>query len=115
MEFKVDENIVLRSFTVDDAEERYDIIDKNREFLKKWLGWLDFYHSKQDVIDFTKVCLNNEKNNISLPLAIYYDGKFAGSIELKDLDFRNRLLACKRIYRKRNYGKNYKVYDRLCI
>ena len=28
MEFKVDENIVLKSFTVDDAEERYDIIDK---------------------------------------------------------------------------------------
>ena len=90
MEFKVDDNIVLKSFTVDDAEERYDIIDKNREFLKKWLGWLDFYHSKQDVIDFTKVCLNNEKNKISLPLAIYYNGKFAGSIELKDLDFRNK-------------------------
>lgn len=84
MELKIDENIVLKSFTVDDAEERYDIIDKNREFLKKWLGWLDFYHSKQDVIDFTKVCLNNEKNKISLPLAIYYNGKFAGSIELKD-------------------------------
>ena len=66
------------------------IIDKNREFLKKWLGWLDFYHSKQDVIDFTQVCLNNEKNKISLPLAIYYNGKFAGSIELKDLDFRNK-------------------------
>ena len=90
MELKIDENIVLKSFTVDDAEERYDIIDKNREFLKKWLGWLDFYHSKQDVIDFTQVCLNNEKNNISLPLAIYYNGKFAGSIELKDLDFRNK-------------------------
>lgn len=28
MEFKVDDNIVLKSFTVDDAEERYDIIDK---------------------------------------------------------------------------------------
>ena len=52
--------------------------------------WLDFYHSKQDVIDFTEVCLNNEKNNISLPLAIYYNGQFAGSIELKDLDFRNK-------------------------
>ena len=90
MEFKVDDNIVLKSFTVNDAEERYDIIDKNREFLKKWLGWLDFYHSKQDVIDFTKVCLNNEKNKISLPLTIYYNGKFAGSIELKDLDFRNK-------------------------
>ena len=90
MEFKVDDNIILKSFTVDDAEERYDIIDKNREFLKKWLGWLDFYHSKQDVIDFTKVCLNNEKNKTSLPLAIYYNGKFAGSIELKDLDFRNK-------------------------
>ena len=90
MEFKVDENIVLKSFTVDDVEERYDIIDKNREFLKKWLGWLDFYHNKQDVIDFTQVCLNNEKNKISLPLAIYYNGQFAGSIELKDLDFRNK-------------------------
>lgn len=32
MELKIDENIVLKSFTVDDAEERYDIIDKNREF-----------------------------------------------------------------------------------
>ena len=42
MELKIDENIVLKSFTVDDAEERYDIIDKNREFLRKWLGWLDF-------------------------------------------------------------------------
>ena len=26
MELKIDENIVLKSFTVDDAEERYDII-----------------------------------------------------------------------------------------
>lgn len=90
MEIKIDEDIVLKSFTIDDAEERYRIIDTNREFLKKWLGWLDFYHSSQDVIDFTNVCLNNEKKQISLPLAIYYKEKFAGSIELKDLDFKNK-------------------------
>ena len=42
MEFKVDENIVLKSFNVDDAEEKYDIIDRNREFLKNGLDGLIF-------------------------------------------------------------------------
>ena len=51
MEFKIDENIVLKSFTVDDAEERYDII---KMYMRKYLS-LDFAGELADrIVEMTE-------------------------------------------------------------
>ena len=61
MEIIVDDEIILKTVQLEDVEDRYRVIDENREFLKKWLGWLDFYEKSDDLLEYTKICQKKEK------------------------------------------------------
>ncbi len=90
MKIVVNEDIVLASLIFDDVEERYKVIDSNREFLRKWLGWLDYYTSSKDLYDFTKTCNEKEKSNEEYVLGIYYKGSFAGCISIQKINNSNK-------------------------
>lgn len=90
MEIIVNEQIVLKTLNLNDVEERYAVIDKNREFLRKWLGWLDMYESSKDLVEYTKFCQDKEKNGDGFTFGIYYLGKFIGCIEIQEINNRNK-------------------------
>ncbi len=47
--FNVDEDITLEILTNQDSTELFNIVEKNRAFLKEWIPWID---SKKTVEDF---------------------------------------------------------------
>ena len=90
MKLIVDDEITLKTVQLDDIESRYKVIDENREFLKKWLGWLDFYKTSNDLIEYTKDCQEKEKNKEAYAFGIYYLNEFVGSIEIQEINYRNQ-------------------------
>ena len=90
MQIEVSEKIILKTLELQDVEERYKVIDKNRKFLRQWLGWLDLYKSSKDLIEYTKICQKEEKSKEGYTFGIYYLGKFIGCIEIQDIDYRNK-------------------------
>jgi ribosomal-protein-serine acetyltransferase len=78
MEILVDTDIVLRDLITSDSKQLFALVDKNREYLRKWLGWLDYTKSVDDATDFiTRSEAENEKGE-HLSFGIFYQGKVIG-------------------------------------
>lgn len=90
MQLIIDDEITLKTVQLDDVEYRYKVIDENREFLKKWLGWLDFYEKPEDLLKYTKVCQERENKKEAFAFGIYYLNEFVGCIEIQDINYRNK-------------------------
>lgn len=60
--------IYLDNFQEEDAEEYFQLINKNRIYLKKFLGWLNSCNSAKDTLAFIKNA--NHENNINKALTL---------------------------------------------
>ncbi|SET18903.1 ribosomal-protein-serine acetyltransferase [Salinibacillus kushneri] len=89
---KVDEEVYLRLFNEDDAEEFYNLTIDSKPYLKEWLGWLDYIESVEDSANNIKARLKGFVENGGYPksFAIIYKGKIAGTIGFNDLNKTNR-------------------------
>ena len=90
MNLIVDREIILKTLQTDDVEYRYKVIEENREFLKKWLGWLDCYKKTDDLLQYTKICQEKAKSKEAFAFGIYYLNEFVGCIEIQDINYRNK-------------------------
>jgi len=90
MIINVDSEIKLKTVELDDVENRYGIMMKNKEYLKKWLGWLDYYKNVNDLIEYTKICQKKESNKEAYIFGIYYKDEYVGCIEIQNIDYRNK-------------------------
>lgn len=91
--YKVDEEVALRLFNEDDAEEFYQLTIHSKTYLKEWLGWLDNIKTVEDTAKNIKSRLNEVVENRGYPksFAIIYNGKIAGTIGFSRIDERNRI------------------------
>lgn len=47
-QYTINEDLTLRVFRLDDAEEFFQLTMKNKTYLKEWLGWLDYTQTVDD-------------------------------------------------------------------
>ncbi|WP_407271169.1 GNAT family N-acetyltransferase [Radiobacillus sp. PE A8.2] len=92
-EHKIDEDVSLRLFTEDDAEEFYQFTIRSKAYLREWLGWLDYIESAEDSANNIKSRLKGMVENGGYPksFAIIYKGKIAGTIGFNDIHKTNRI------------------------
>lgn len=78
----IDENISLRMFQERDAQEFFELTMHSKEYLREWLGWLDFVNTVEDTAHHIKTTLEAFAENGGYPtiFAILYKGKIAGTI-----------------------------------
>ncbi|MBN8211111.1 GNAT family N-acetyltransferase [Bacillus sp. NTK071] len=90
---KIDDEVYLRLFKEDDAEEFYNLIVDSKPYLKEWLGWLDYIESVKDCVNNIKDRLKSTMDNGGYPksFAIIYKGEIAGTIGFNDLNKANRI------------------------
>lgn len=81
--------IELELLREDHASELFELIDGNREHLKKWLPWLDNNRYLQNTIDFITFSRKQFTESVSLTMAIKYRGKIAGVIGFHKVDWQN--------------------------
>ena len=53
---KVDENISLRLFYIEDAKELYVLTNNSRNYLRQWLPWVDYVKEVDDSKKFIEDC-----------------------------------------------------------
>ena len=76
----VDEDILLRWPSMHDAGELFFLIDSNREYLGRWLPWVDSLRVPEDEAAWIRSRLEERVVGHGTPPLIEYRGRLAGSI-----------------------------------
>lgn len=77
---EVNNDIKLIQIQEDYYKELFNLVDKNREYLKKTLPWLDYTKREEDSLKFIKSSIERYKNNDELELGIFENKKLIGMI-----------------------------------
>ena len=86
----VNENIQLKPIELSDAQYIFNTIDTQREYLGKWLPFVDFTKQVADSEAFINSILNAPEGSIDYTFTIQYQDKFAGLIGFKSTDKGNK-------------------------
>ena len=81
--------IRIEKVTVSMAETIFGAINENREFLQKWLPFVEFTNDVSDTELFLKSVSHNADKTKNYVFAIWYKHEFAGLIGFKDTDWVN--------------------------
>jgi len=84
----VDNNIRLKEIGLEDAEAIFSTIINERDYLKKWLPFVELTREISYTRSFIENYLNSDKQDLTC--AIYYHDQFVGLIGLKDTDSANK-------------------------
>jgi ribosomal-protein-serine acetyltransferase len=87
---KVDQEIELQLFQHHHANELFDLVDKNRFHLRRWLPWVDSMDSPYQYHTIIPMWLKQFADNQGFNLGVRYKGSLVGAIGLHQIDWRNR-------------------------
>jgi ribosomal-protein-serine acetyltransferase len=84
------EGTELRGVTLADVPELYAAIDRNRNHLRTWLGWLHDGFDENELREFIRAREADNAARVSLTTNIRVDGELCGAIGLHAFNERNR-------------------------
>lgn len=88
LEYKLNDDITLRMFNTDDADELFELTIASKPYLREWLGWLDYIEtvedSKRNIEGRIKGLI--ETGGRPKSFAIMYKGELAGTIGFNEID-----------------------------
>ena len=82
--------IELRLFDYPDTETLFRIVDRNRDYLREWLPWVDRTRGLADIHEFIARVRAQFENNQGPQCGIWIDGELAGGIGCHPIDYNNR-------------------------
>lgn len=77
---------ILRELKTEDAPSFYSLIDKNRDFLREWLFWVDLTNAEKDSFDFIVNSRQQRREGKALVLGLFHEGKVSGTVSLVSID-----------------------------
>lgn len=90
MTIRVDDDLLLRSITEEDADVIYRSLDENREIMRRWLPFVDELHSSDDELVFIHSVLAQPEEVRCHSFVILDCGTFCGLIGFVNADFNNK-------------------------
>lgn len=88
--FKIDESIEMRPLMVSDAADIFEIIDSQRDYLGKWLPFVEFTIKLEDTEKFLHTVVNAPYERFEHVFAIVRNGKLVGIVGFKATDRQNK-------------------------
>ena len=88
--YELDGNSELRLLEERHARELTELTDHNRQHLRAWLPWLDDNRTVEDRRAFIRGTLKQLANNDGFQAGIWYEGKLAGIVGYRGIDWGNR-------------------------
>ena len=73
------------------GEELFQLTQKNRDFLKQWLPWLDDVKQASDTREFIELQLQRFQQGKALHITIFYQEKIAGVLGYNQIDSVNSI------------------------
>lgn len=86
---RVNDEITLRLPTIGDAEILFALVDKNREHLREFLGWVDSSNEVVDTRTFIEEGLPQWLSLHSLHLSIWKNDLLIGAVGFHNIDYLN--------------------------
>lgn len=80
------DDIRLTLLNLDNANDFYNLVDKNRDFLSPWFLWVNKCISLQSVLSYLSNYTKNYQNGTCIKFAIYHKEKMIGVISLNELN-----------------------------
>jgi ribosomal-protein-serine acetyltransferase len=87
---KVAPGIEIRLFEIKDAEAIFAAVERNREYLRQWLPWVDFTSSPEDLRRFITKVREQFASGRGPQCGIWVDRALAGSVGCHPIDWANR-------------------------
>lgn len=87
---RVAPDIELRQFQMADAETLFALTERNREYLREWLPWVDTTRSVDDTRNFILGAMSQFDAGRGPSAAIWLCGAIAGSVGCHPIDWANR-------------------------
>lgn len=87
--YQVDKEIELVLLQQHHKDELFELIDRNRKYLRQWLLWVDKRTCAEDFEPIIPMWLNNYANNNGFDAGIRYNGELVGMIGLHYVDWKN--------------------------
>ena len=85
MNIQINKNINLEFIKKSHAKELYELTDNNRDFLRKWLQWVDYTNSQKDTLKFIESSIGKQKIKNGFDCVIKFNGKIAGVIGIVEI------------------------------
>lgn len=86
----IDAHHALREVRCADAVELFQVVDRNRTYLRQWMPWLDTTRTVEDVRTFLKTALGQAAENRGFQAAVLVEGRIVGVIGHHGIDWPNR-------------------------
>eukprot|EP00924_Labyrinthula_sp_SR-Ha-C_P015713 snap_masked-scaffold_4-processed-gene-7.28-mRNA-1 protein AED:1.00 eAED:1.00 QI:0/-1/0/0/-1/1/1/0/180 len=77
---QVEKELFLRVFKKENSAELFDLVDKNRAYLRKWLPWLDFVKSAEDEEKTIQLWNENFNKKEGFVFGIFLNNKIIGNV-----------------------------------
>ena len=90
LKIKVNKEIILWPIHTSDAAEIFNIVDRQRDYLGKWLPFVESTKRLEDTVGFIESIMNVADQQQELVFVIRYEGEFAGLVGFKSTDTANR-------------------------
>lgn len=83
--------IEIKQFEPHEAEAVFEVVDRNRGYLREWLPWVDRTGSAEEVRNFIRDVAQVQSDENRGPVTgIWIEGAFAGSLGCHPIDWPNR-------------------------
>lgn len=76
----VNDEIQLRNFVVEDAQQLFALVNENRAHLRRWFAWVDETRQPKHSLDFIEQSLNWLQAREGFAWAILYNNQIIGSV-----------------------------------
>ncbi len=86
----IDQHLTLEPLTMHYAPAIFNLVEKNRSYLRAWLPWLDHSKTVQDTEFFIRQDLEQRAKNQSMTFVVCLDRNPLGMVGFKDISMENR-------------------------
>jgi ribosomal-protein-serine acetyltransferase len=90
MTIKLEDGIELRQLELSDSKDIFELISSQREYLGKWLPFVDYTKKITDTESFVSAVVNAPQDQFDYVFTIRKEGQFIGLIGFKDTDKQNK-------------------------
>ncbi len=89
-EIKINDKLSLKMPTMEDSQEIYKVVDKDRNHLKKWLAWVDKTTSVKNIEDNTTERIEKFAKKEAASFYARYEDKWIASVGFISIDDTNK-------------------------
>lgn len=98
-------DLELRLASYSHAEPLYALVEENRQYLARWLPWVEETHSAVDIADWVRRGLEQYTRNEGWQAVLWHAGEPAGCIGFKVIDWVNLRVEIGYWLAERHQGK----------